>query len=38
MAVTNFIPTMWQAELIESFKGQAIINNITYPVPTEGGK
>ena len=38
MAVTNFIPTMWQAELIESFKGQAIINAITYPVPTQGGK
>lgn len=38
MAVTNFIPTMWQAELLESFKGQAIVNNITYPVPTVGGK
>ena len=38
MAVTNFIPTMWQAELIESFKGQSIINAITYPVPTQGGK
>ena len=38
MSVTNFIPTMWQAELLESFKGQSIINQITYPVPTEGGK
>lgn len=38
MAITNFIPTMWQAELLESFKGQAIINQITYPVPTQGGK
>lgn len=38
MAVNNFIPTMWQAELLESFKGQAIVNAITYPVPTEGGK
>ena len=38
MAVTNFIPSLWQAELLESFKGQAIIDRITYPVPTEGGK
>lgn len=38
MSVQNFIPTMWQSELLESFKSQAIINNITYPVPTVGGK
>lgn len=38
MAVTSFIPSLWQAELIESFKSQAIIHHITYPVPTEGGK
>lgn len=38
MSVTNFIPAMWQGELLESFKGQAIVNQITYPVPTEGGK
>ena len=38
MAVTNFIPTMWQAELLEAFHGQAIVDQITFPVPTEGGK
>lgn len=38
MSVQNFIPTMWQSELLESFKGQAIVNQITYPVPTVGGK
>ena len=38
MSVQSFIPTMWQSELLESFKGQAIVNAITYPVPTEGGK
>lgn len=29
---------MWQGELLESFKGQAIVAQFTYPVPTEGGK
>lgn len=38
MSVQNFIPTMWQAELLEAFHGQAIVDQITYPVPTEGGK
>ena len=38
MSVQSFIPAMWQSELLESFKGQAIVNAITYPVPTEGGK
>lgn len=38
MAVTSFIPSLWQSELIESFKGQSLVNTITYPVPTEGGK
>ena len=38
MSVNSFIPSMWQSELLESFKGQAIVNAITYPVPTQGGK
>ena len=38
MSVVSFIPSMWQGELMESFKGQSIINQITYAVPTEGGK
>ena len=38
MSVQSFIPSMWSSELLESFKGQAIVNAITYPVPTEGGK
>ena len=38
MSVQSFIPTMWQAELLESFKGQAIVEQITFPVPTVGGK
>lgn len=38
MSVQSFIPAMWQAELLESFKGQAIIEQITFPVPTVGGK
>ena len=38
MSVQSFIPTMWQAELLESFKGQAIVEQITFRVPTEGGK
>ena len=38
MSVQNFIPTMWQAELLEAFHGQAIVDQITFPVPTEGGK
>ena len=38
MSVQNFIPTMWQAELLEAFHAQAIVDQITYPVPTEGGK
>ena len=38
MSVQSFIPSMWQAELLESFKGQAIVEQITYPVPTVGGK
>ena len=38
MSVQNFIPAMWQGELLESFKGQAIVAQFTYPVPTEGGK
>lgn len=38
MSVQSFIPAMWSSELLESFKGQAIIHAITYPVPTEGGK
>ena len=38
MSVQSFIPAMWQAELLESFKGQAIVEQITFPVPTVGGK
>ena len=38
MSVNSFIAAMWQAELLESFKGQAIVEQITYPVPTQGGK
>lgn len=38
MSVQNFIPTMWQAELLEAFHGQAIVDQITFPVPTVGGK
>ena len=38
MSVQSFIPAMWQAELLESFKGQAIVEQITFPVPTQGGK
>ena len=38
MAVNSFIAAMWQAELLESFKGQAIVEPITFPVPTQGGK
>jgi hypothetical protein len=38
MSVQSFIPSMWQAELLESFKGQAIVEQITFPVPTVGGK
>lgn len=38
MGVENFIKTMWQSELIEEFRGQALIHEITYAVPTEGGK
>lgn len=29
---------MWQAELLEAFHGQAIVDQITFPVPTQGGK
>ena len=29
---------MWQAELLEAFHGQAIVEQITFPVPTVGGK
>lgn len=38
MGVENFIKTMWQSELIEEFRGQSLIHEITYAVPTEGGK
>ena len=38
MSITSFIPAMWQGELIEEFHAQSIINQITYTVPTEGGK
>ena len=38
MSVNSFIAAMWQAELLESFKGQAIVEQITFPVPTQGGK
>ena len=38
MSVQSFIPAMWQAELLEAFHGQAIVDQITFPVPTQGGK
>lgn len=38
MSIQNFIPTFWQNSLLESFKGQAIIEQITYPVEAKGGK
>lgn len=38
MSVQSFIPSMWQAELLEAFHGQAIVDQITFPVPTQGGK
>ncbi len=38
MSIQNFIPTFWQNSLLESFKGQAIVEQITYPVEARGGK
>lgn len=38
MSVKSFIPSIWSAELLESFKDQAIIHHVTFPVPTKGGK
>lgn len=38
MSVKSFIPTIWSAELLEEFRGQALINHITFPVPTKGDK
>ena len=38
MSVQSFIPSMWQAELLEAFHGQAIVDQICFPVPTQGGK
>lgn len=38
MSIQNFIPTFWQNSLLESFKGQAIVEQITYPVEAKGGK
>lgn len=38
MSVKSFIPSIWSAELLESFKDQAIIHYVTFPVPTQGGK
>ena len=31
--VQNFVPKVWQAELLLEFESQALINQVTFPVP-----